>query len=205
MTSRGRCTSRWSMIRNLPWPGSLATRGTRADVHGPTRECRRDRSRISAIHALDVAGAGQAQRQVPELLVRPRRPLGVLLRGCPDQGGGRGGARRGTRPDREQDHPRRGRDGRANFLGPQPTESSNRGERATGGNAFRTILFTDIVDSTALTQRLGDIGRDGLDACARPDRAPGCSHENCGDRGEAHGRRHHGVVRSRSPTPWRPR
>jgi hypothetical protein len=30
--------------------------------------------------------------------------------------------------------------------------------------AFRTILFTDIVDSTSLTQRLGDAGRDGAGA-----------------------------------------
>jgi len=44
----------------------------------------------------------------------------------------------------------------ANFLGPQPEESS--ADAANGGSAFRTILFTDIVDSTALTQRLGDVG-----------------------------------------------
>jgi class 3 adenylate cyclase len=39
------------------------------------------------------------------------------------------------------------------FLGPLPAahESDN------GGSAFRAILFTDIVDSTSLTQRLGDM------------------------------------------------
>ena len=41
-----------------------------------------------------------------------------------------------------------------NFLGPQPTESS--ADAGTSGSAFRTILFTDIVDSTRLTQHLGD-------------------------------------------------
>jgi class 3 adenylate cyclase len=43
----------------------------------------------------------------------------------------------------------------AGFLGPQPTESS--ADSGNSGTAFRTILFTDIVDSTALTQRLGDL------------------------------------------------
>lgn len=40
------------------------------------------------------------------------------------------------------------------FLGPQPTDSS--ADEGNQGSAFRTILFTDIVDSTLLTQRLGD-------------------------------------------------
>lgn len=40
------------------------------------------------------------------------------------------------------------------FLGPPPTESS--ADAGNQGSAFRTILFTDIVDSTLLTQRLGD-------------------------------------------------
>jgi class 3 adenylate cyclase len=41
----------------------------------------------------------------------------------------------------------------ANFLGPLPSEPEVDGHAGTG---FRTILFTDIVDSTRLTQQLGD-------------------------------------------------
>jgi class 3 adenylate cyclase len=40
------------------------------------------------------------------------------------------------------------------FLGEQPAESSADG--GASGSAFRTILFTDIVDSTRLTRSLGD-------------------------------------------------
>jgi uncharacterized protein DUF4242/adenylate/guanylate cyclase family protein len=40
----------------------------------------------------------------------------------------------------------------AGFLGPLPADPHD----ANGGSAFRAILFTDIVDSTLLTQRLGD-------------------------------------------------
>jgi len=43
----------------------------------------------------------------------------------------------------------------ADFLGPLPAEPDS---DANGGSAFRSILFTDIVDSTKLTQRLGDHG-----------------------------------------------
>jgi class 3 adenylate cyclase len=41
------------------------------------------------------------------------------------------------------------------FMGPQPAESS--ADAGSSGSPFRTVLFTDIVDSTLLTQRLGDV------------------------------------------------
>ncbi len=49
------------------------------------------------------------------------------------------------------------------FLGkiedaPAATESSAAGSQPTEDTAFRTILFTDMKDSTATTQRLGDAG-----------------------------------------------
>ena len=40
------------------------------------------------------------------------------------------------------------------FLGPLPKSPKD----ADAGSAFRAILFTDIVNSTMLTQRLGDVG-----------------------------------------------
>ena len=42
----------------------------------------------------------------------------------------------------------------ANFLGPPPKSA----HEANCGTSFRAILFTDIVDSTMITQELGDVG-----------------------------------------------
>ena len=39
---------------------------------------------------------------------------------------------------------------------PRPASRRPRGGEATGGGGFRTILFTDVEGSTALTDRLGD-------------------------------------------------
>ena len=76
-------------------------RGCRADVHGPPRRRRRHAGRARRRARAGPRGAGQARRELPQLLVRPRRAVRVLLRRRAEPRGGRGRAPRGARPDRD--------------------------------------------------------------------------------------------------------
>ena len=84
-----------------------------------------------------------------------------------------------------------------NFLGPVAVASRRRGRTPT--TAFRTILFTDIVGSTDITQRLGDDKAMELAARARPRSCAAELAERRRQRGQAHRRRDHGVVRVGCP------
>ena len=108
---------------------------------------------LAGAHALDLEVQAKHGVSYLSYWYDPEAPQRVLLRRRSEQGGGRGRAPRGARADGDPDHRGRGPDGRE-----LPRPASRRippGEPYTE-SAFRTILFTDIVGSTDLTQRLGD-------------------------------------------------
>ena len=128
----------------------------------------RSRPRSSrGAHALDLRGAGQARRELSELLVRPRGALRVLLRRRAQQGSRRGRAPRGTREMASKIIEVEGQTV-VSFLGPVPAHPVGEAYVET---AFRTILFTDIVglDRPHATPRRRQ--GDGARAHPRPDRA----------------------------------
>ena len=122
---------------------------------------------LAGAHVDGPRRAGEARRELPELLVRPARRTACSASS--------------TRPSKEaaeavhrEAHGEIASkiievEGHAvmSFLGPIPAHPSGEAYVET---AFRTILFTDIVGSTDMTQRLGDAG-DGARPRARSDRA----------------------------------
>ena len=123
---------------------------------------------LAGAHALDVAV--QAKHGVNYLSYWFDRDAAVrvLLRRRAEQGGRRGRAPRGARADGDARSSRSRATRSMGFLGRIPTHPVG---EAYVEPAFRTILFTDIVGSTDMTQRLGDAKAMELAAHPRPDRA----------------------------------
>ena len=153
---------------------------------------------VAKAHAQGYGNAAEIRRRISQVLGERDWQEGFLPRSCAKRGGGRVRASRSSWHDGGEDYrnttrarrrvPRR----RRNKCGRSSDSAGWRSRRAGSGDP--NVLFTDVVNSTTLTQSLGDeaalailgvhdtIVRDALSGARRP-------------RDQAYRGRNHGVVR----------